>query len=231
LSEAAETKIKTDIPIAKPTQPFFTRVYHGYVNMLSKIKSKPVPVKEARGAEARRRQWKHGRGSAYTEIPPITDPAIQEIGFYCVTEPFSYVRVTYNQTTSDYLLSVIEPVLDEFEEETLEMIKQTFTKTLDYEWDKLTVMDKRTYLEKSVDSFIKTRGITLEPISEDKIKYFITRDFVGYGPIDGLMNDGHIEDVSSASDNDAASSCRCPARSWTGPLPRGTECRRRTHER
>jgi flagellar protein FlaI len=196
LSEAAETKIKTDFPVAKPSQPFFTKVYHGYVNMLSKIKSQPVPLKEARGAEARRRQWKHGRGSAYTEIPPITDPAIQEIGFYGVNEPFSYVRVIFNQTNSDYLLSVIEPVLDEFEEETLDMIKQTFRKTLDYEWDKLTLMDKKTYLEKSVDSFIKSRGMTLEPISEDKIKYFIIRDFVGYGPIDGLMNDKHVEDVS-----------------------------------
>jgi flagellar protein FlaI len=196
MSEATESKIKVDIPIAKPDRPFFTRVYHGYMNMLSKMRSNPVPVKEAKGAEARRRQWKHGRGSAYTEIPPITDPAIQEIGFYGVVEPFSYVRVTYNNTASDYLLTLIEPVLDEFEEETLNMLKRTLEKTLDYEWDKLDVMDKKTYLERSVDSFIKTRGITLEPISEDKIKYFITRDFVGYGPIDGLMNDTHIEDIS-----------------------------------
>ncbi len=196
MSEASEPKMRADIPIAKASQPFFTKVYRGYVNMLVKFKSKPVPVREAKGAEARRKQWKRGRGSAYTEIPPITDPAIQEIGFYEVTQPFTYTRVTYNQTNSDYLLSVIEPVLDEFEQETLDMIKDTFTKTLDYEWDKLGVMDKRTYLERSVDSFIRTRGIALEPISEDKIKHFITRDFVGYGPIDGLMNDTHVEDVS-----------------------------------
>ncbi len=196
MSQAAETKVKADIPIDKPEKPFFTRMYQGYLGALSKMRSKPVPVKEAKGAEARRRQWKHGRGSAYTEIPPITDPAIQEVGFYGVTEPFSYIRATYNQTTSDYILSAIEPELDEYELETLEMIKGTLEKTLDYEWDKLDVMDKKTYLEKSVDSFIKTRGITLEPISEDKIKYFISRDFVGYGPIDALMNDPHVEDIS-----------------------------------
>ncbi len=196
MSEASEPKMRTDIPIAKPSQPFFTKIYRGYVSALIKLKSKPVLVREAKGAEARRKQWKRGRGSAYTEIPPITDPAIQETGFYGVDEPFTYVRATYNQTNSDYLLSVIEPVLDEFEEETLNMIKDTFTKTLDYEWDKLGVMDKKTYLERSVDSFVRTRGITIEPISEDRIKHFITRDFVGYGRIDGLMNDTHIEDVS-----------------------------------
>ncbi len=196
MSEASEAMTRADVTIAKPSQPFLTKVYRGYVNLLVKVKSKSVPVREAKGAEARRKQWKHGRGSAYTEIPPITDPAIQEIGFYGVTEPFTYVRTTYNQTNSDYLLSVIEPVLDEFEEETLNMIKDTFSKTLDYEWEKLGVMEKRTYLERSVDSFIRTRGITLEPISEDKIKHFITRDFVGYGPIDSLINDHHVEDVS-----------------------------------
>ena len=196
MSQAAEGKSKTDIPIEKSEQPFFTRVYRGYLNALSKRRSKPVPVKEAKGAEARRRQWRHERGSAYTDIPPITDPAIQETTFYGVVEPFSYIRVTYNQNTSEYLLSAIEPELDEFEQETLDMIKATLEKTLEYEWEKLDVMDKKTYLEKSVDSFIRTRGITLEPISEDKIKYFIGRDFVGYGSIDALMNDAHIEDVS-----------------------------------
>ena len=196
MSQASVGKVKTDIPMDKPEKPFFTRVYMGYLNALSKMRSKPVPVKEAKGAEARRRQWRHGRGSAYTEIPPITDPAIQEVGFYGVNEPFSYIRATYNQTTSDYILTVIEPGLDDYEQETLEMIKTTLEKTLDYEWDKLDVMDKKTYLEKSVDSFIKTRGITLEPISEDKIKYYISRDFVGYGPIDTLMSDTHVEDIS-----------------------------------
>lgn len=196
MSQAAQSKSKTDIPIEKPEQPFFTRVYRGYLGALSKRRSKPVPVREAKGAEARRRQWRHGRGSAYTEIPPITDPAVQEIALYGVVEPFSYIRVTYDQNSSEYLLSSIEPELDEFEQETLDMIKETLEKTLEYEWDKLDVMDKKTYLEKSVDSFIRTRGITLEPISEDKIKYFIGRDFVGYGSIDALMSDTRVEDVS-----------------------------------
>ncbi|HUU07347.1 MAG TPA: type II/IV secretion system ATPase subunit, partial [Thermoplasmata archaeon] len=149
-----------------------------------------------KGTEARRRKWEHGRGSAYTEIPPITDPNIQEVGFYGVREPFSYMRVTYNDETSDYIFSVIEPVLTEEEDDLLKLIKETFEKTLEYEWEKLDVIDKKTYLENSVDSFIKTRGITIEPISKDKIRYYISRDFVGYGPIDALMNDERIEDIS-----------------------------------
>jgi flagellar protein FlaI len=192
----AEQKINNSLPDRAPKEPFTTKIKRGYYGALSRLRSEPIKVKQAKGAAARRRQWKHGRGSVYTEIPPITDPAIQEIGFYGVTEPFSYIRVTYNSTVSDYLMSVIEPGMTEEEEELLKTIKDTFEKTLDYEWDKIDMTNKKSYLEKSVDSYIKSRGIRIEPISEDKIKYYIARDFVGFGPIDALINDPHVEDVS-----------------------------------
>jgi flagellar protein FlaI len=192
----AEQKINNSLPDRAPKEPFTTKIKRGYYGALSRLRSEPIKVKQAKGAAARRRQWKHGRGSVYTEIPPITDPAIQEIGFYGVTEPFSYIRVTYNSTMSDYLMSVIEPGMTEEEEELLKTIKDTFEKTLDYEWDKIDMTNKKSYLEKSVDSYIKSRGIRIEPVSEDKIKYYIARDFVGFGPIDALINDPHVEDVS-----------------------------------
>lgn len=192
----ADAKIEYDIPVKVPKQPIGARIWHGYINAVSRLKSEPIKIKSAKGAAARRKQWKDGKGSPYTEIPPITDPDIQEMAFYPVVDPFSYVRVTYNAATSDYIMSVIEPVLTEDEDALLKKIKATFEMILDYEWAKLDHMNKKTYLERSVDSYIKSRGIRLEPISEDKVKYFITRDFVGYGPIDAMISDTHVEDVS-----------------------------------
>jgi len=192
----ADTQVTHDVQISAPKQPIGSRIWRGYISALSRLRSEPMKKKQAKGAEARRRQWKHGKGSPYTEVPPITDSNIQEMAFYSVVEPFSYVRITYDNSASDYLMSIIEPKLTEFEQELLEKLKSTFEMTLDYEWEKLDVMDKKSYLEKSVDSYIRSRGIRLEPISEDKIKYYITRDFVGYGPIDTLMRDTHVEDVS-----------------------------------
>ncbi|HEX9908193.1 MAG TPA: type II/IV secretion system ATPase subunit [Thermoplasmata archaeon] len=179
-----------------PETPKAAGMWQGYLRALNKMKAKPVPTKEARGAAARRRNWSHGRGSVYTDIPPITDANIQEIGFYGVTEPFSYIRATFNSAISEYILEVIEPKLSEEEDELLKLVKDTLEKTLDYEWEKLSLMDKKTYIERSVDSYIKSRGLSIEPISKDRISYYITRDFVGYGPIDTLMNDERIEDVS-----------------------------------
>src|SRR4030042_722654 len=192
----AQPKMKTDDTEKGPRMPMGQKIYQGWVGAISKLKSEPMTVKQARGAAARRKDWSRGRGSVYTEIPAITDPNIREEAFHASPEPFSYIRGTYNVATSEYILTVIEPKLTEDEEELLKLIKETLEKTLEYEWEKITVMDKKTYLEKSVDSFIKSRGPSIEPISKDKISYFIARDFVGYGPIDALMNDLHIEDVS-----------------------------------
>jgi flagellar protein FlaI len=192
----AQQKVKHEVEIKAPQQPLGTRISQGYLRALSKMRSEPVKKRSPRGAAARRRDWSKGRGSVYTEIPPITDPSIEEIGFYGIVQPFSYVRATYNKTTSEYILSVIEPKLTEDEEDLMKLIKETLEKTLDYEWEKLTVMDKKTYLEKSVESYLKSRGMRIEPISKDKLTYYITRDFVGYGVVDALMNDLHIEDVS-----------------------------------
>ena len=192
----AQAKMKHDVDIKTPKMPLSARLYQGWVGVISRLKSNPIDVKSPRGAAARKRDWSHGRGSIYTSIPPITDASIQEIGFYSSVEPFSYIRATYNSTTSEYLLSIIEPTLTEDEEKLLNLIKETLEKTLEYEWEKLSLMDKKTYLEKSVDSYIKSRGISIEPVSKDKVTYFIARDFVGYGTIDALMNDTHMEDVS-----------------------------------
>jgi len=192
----AQPKMKTDDTVRGPKMPMGQRIYQGWVGAISRLKSEPMNIRHPRGAAARKKDWSRGRGSVYTEIPRVADSAIREEAFYPVVDPFSYVRVTYNSATSEFILSVIEPVLTEDEEELLKLIKETLEKTLEYEWEKLSVMDKKTYLEKSVDSFIKSRGMSIEPISKDKISYFISRDFVGYGPIDALMNDTHVEDVS-----------------------------------
>ncbi|MDD1770339.1 MAG: type II/IV secretion system ATPase subunit [Methanomassiliicoccales archaeon] len=148
------------------------------------------------GQVAQRIEWSKGRGSGITEIPKITDPSVEVADLYPVHEPYSYVRVTFNNEDSEYQLDPIEPALTEKETKLLALIRDTLQRTLGYEWEKLTRLDKEEYLRESVESFIRTRGIKVEPIARKKIGYYITRDFVGYGVIDALMRDENIEDVS-----------------------------------
>jgi len=178
------------------SQGAFARMRDGYLRFLLKLGKRPLRVKPTRGELGARRDWARGRGSIYTDVPRPTDPKVQEMAVYAVREPFSYIQVTYNTATNEYLLITHEPELTRKEQQLLNLIKDTLERTLEYQWETLTVIDKQTYLEKSVDSYVKSRGILLDPVSKEKIRYYIGRDFVGYGPIDVLMSDERIEDVS-----------------------------------
>jgi len=147
-----------------------------------------VPVKPA--TEAVR------PGSAVTFIPPINDINIEVLDTYTVVPDYAYVRINFNNVTSEYLYEVIEPGMSPEEQELLELIKDTLHRTLGYEWEKLTRLDKEEYLRESVDSFIRTRGIKVEKVTKKRIGYYIIRDFVGHGVVDVLMRDDMIEDIS-----------------------------------
>ncbi len=173
------------------------RMRNSYYKFLRRI----VPGKASRvrlgvGHVAQRREWAEGKGSKITNIPKIENPAVETVEIYPVTEPYSYVRVTFNNDNSEYLLEPIEPELGTKEERLLELLKDTLQKTLGYEWDKLTKMDKEEYLRESVESYINSRGVKIDPISKEKLEYYIIRDFVGYGPIDVLIKDEKAEDIS-----------------------------------
>lgn len=135
-------------------------------------------------------------GSAVTFVPPINDINIEVLETYTVVPDYAYVRINFNNVTSEYLYEVIEPSMSPEEQELLDLIKDTLHRTLGYEWEKLTRLDKEEYLRESVDSFIRTRGIKVEKVTKKRIGYYIIRDFVGHGVVDVLMRDDLIEDIS-----------------------------------
>ncbi|KQM11106.1 secretion system protein E [Methanomassiliicoccales archaeon RumEn M1] len=141
-------------------------------------------------------EWSKGKGSVITQIPKIEDPAVESVETYAVLEPYSYVRITYNNEISEYFLEILEPRLGPDEEKLLALVKDTLKRTLGYEWEKLTVLDKREYLLESMESFVRSRGYKVSSLSKKRMGYYILRDFVGYGNVDVLMRDENIEDIS-----------------------------------
>lgn len=173
------------------------KVRDGYLKFLRRIVPKRASRIRMSTSEVEQRiEWSKGRGSVITEIPKIDNPAIETTEIYPIVEPYSYVRITYNNETSEYFLEALEPKLSADDEKLLLLIKDTLGRTLGYEWDKLTVLDKREYLVESVESFIHSRGVKVSPLLKKKLDYYILRDFVGYGKMDILMRDENIEDIS-----------------------------------
>ena len=159
---------------------------------MAKLKKILMP----KGSMAQKAEWSGTRGSYLTHVPDLTRDSLEEIEVQPIREPFTYSRVVYDHERSEYVYEVWEPQLEDRERELLDMLKESLERTLQYEWDKMAEKDKKEYLEEAVDSFIQSRGLRLEPASKDKIIYYINRDFVGYGPVDVLMDDPKIEDVS-----------------------------------
>src|SRR5574340_887561 len=157
---------------------------------------KQKKVMMPKGSMAQKAEWSGSRGSYLTHIPDLERDSLEEIEVMPIREPFTYSRVVYDHDKSEYVYEVWEPQLDDREKELLTMLKDSLSRTLEYEWDKMAEKDKKEHLEEAVESFIHSRGLRLEPASRDKIVYYIIRDFVGYGPVHVLMADPHIEDVS-----------------------------------
>jgi archaeal flagellar protein FlaI len=135
-------------------------------------------------------------GTFITAMPPLTDPDAKELEVAVVNPPYSYARVSYNDRTKEYLYEVIEPQLSRHEKELVSHLKDTLTKILGSEVADLSATDKRTYLRGEVEQYLKSRQITLSPLSTERVVYYITRDFVGYGPVDALILDPRVEDIS-----------------------------------
>ena len=157
---------------------------------------KTKKVMMPKGALMQKAQWSGTRGSYLTHIPEITTKTIEEVEVTPIREPFAYCRVIYDHDKSEYLYEVWEPQLDDKEQKLLALLKDSLNRTLEYEWDKMAAKDKEEYLREAVESFIKSRGLRVEPATKDKVVYYLIRDFVGYGPIDLFIWDPRIEDVS-----------------------------------
>lgn len=195
LTPAAIPSIEAETAKGKKKEKisFITRAFAGYVKFLMRFKQKTLPKKIPMGIS---KEGLDESGSIYTKIPPLEDEDLKQVAFYAVNDPFSFIRITLNSDSNEYLLEAIEPQLNEKEEKLLSLLKDTLERTLAYEWDKLTEIDKQSYLEQSINSFLRSRGMKLDHVVREKVRYYIIRDFIGYGLIDTLINDTHIEDIS-----------------------------------
>lgn len=135
-------------------------------------------------------------GTFITAMPPLAEREMRELEVTAVNPPYSYARISYHEQKKEYLYEVIEPQLSQHERELVEHLKSTLTRIMGSEVADLSISDKRAYLRGEVEGYLKSRAISLSPISTERVVYYIVRDFVGYGPVDALILDIQVEDIS-----------------------------------
>lgn len=134
--------------------------------------------------------------SPFTRLPELERDTLKVEEIYPIIHPYSYARILYDEERKENIYEAIEPTLTEKEEQWLELIKDTLDRTLSYDWESMERKDKEEFLEESVQSFIRSRGLNIEEKSMKRLIYYICRDYVRYGPIDVLMSDDSVEDIS-----------------------------------
>ena len=159
-----------------------------YYNFLLKLKPKPVMVAVTKN-EA------NFDFSGITEVPKLTEPNVDEVELLPVKKDYAYVRIKYDNKTNEYLYEVIEPRLLEDEKDVLTLLKETLVASVERMTETLPE-EKEKYLRRIVERLMIQLGISLNPLSKERVMYYVIRDFIGYGIVNVMMTDPNVEDCS-----------------------------------
>jgi flagellar protein FlaI len=120
---------------------------------------------------------------------------------YPLLLPFSYAAIVENEK-NEVKYSLLEPTLTKLDEQLLTELKNIL-------WDELSINTKIFKNEQGAEEFLKYKiletaikyRLNVDANTLSKYQYYITRDFLGFGKIDGIMRDENIEDVSCDGTN------------------------------
>src|SRR3989337_1400693 len=130
-----------------------------------------------------------------TTIPKIAQRNTNEIEVQPILKNYSYVRILYDTLANEYFYEAMEPKLLEEESELLDVLKEIIVENLEMVEDEARAQ-KENYLRRIVEQLLRELGVELHPISKERVLYYIFRDFIRYGPIDVVMTDVQVEDIS-----------------------------------
>jgi len=191
--EARETKLKAELKSLEAKKQSYLRVLLGrlkkrYLSRLLGAKAVKVLAPKASGVDT-------STLGKITTIPKIASRWMNEIELQPVLKNYSYVRILYDTLSNEYFYEAIEPKLLPEEEELLTVLKEILVESLEVLVD-AKAPEKEKYLRRVVESLLREIGISLHPISKERVMYYVIRDFMRYGAIDAVMIDTNVEDVS-----------------------------------
>lgn len=125
----------------------------------------------------------------------VLDASLSVIERYPIKEPVEYITIARDEIGSPVYL-IEEPSLTDEE-------KAIYGKLVDVVQYELKApyegVDPRKYFDEQakriITKYAMSLGITPN-VTWNKIYYYITRDMVGFGPLEVIMNDPNVEDVS-----------------------------------
>jgi len=118
----------------------------------------------------------------------------EEVERYWVNAPFAFISINYSPEETKHYYYVVEPSLTSFETELLERLFDDVRGPLLYR-DEIAE-DPEQALRDEITARLEEYGVKTDDETFYRLFYYLHRAFLGYGKIDPLMHDPHIEDIS-----------------------------------
>ncbi len=124
------------------------------------------------------------------------------LDIYAIREPFSYSIIGIEEESRELRYFAVEPELLGKEKEIYDFIVDTLSKIMKYNQKMVksrNVLEE--YLTRKVKEVIEDMSIDLTPGGEERVIYFLLRDYIGYGKLQILIDDDNLEDISCDGTN------------------------------
>ena len=121
----------------------------------------------------------------------------EEVDRYWVNAPFAFVVITYHPDDSEHRYHAVEPDLTTGEYELLETLFEDIRAPLVYgTGDTSVAADPEERLKRTMIEQFEEYGVEMDTPTFYTLFYYVNRAFRGFGKIDPLMSDPHVEDIS-----------------------------------
>ncbi|AQL41327.1 type II secretion system protein [Halorientalis sp. IM1011] len=132
---------------------------------------------------------KHDRLISFSGLP-----SYEEVDRYWLNVPFSFVSINYDHEEDKHRYHVVEPQLDELEANLLDRLAEDIREPLLYREN--VADDPEAALQEELQDRLEEYGVDIGLESYYRLFYYLHRRFHGYGRIDPIMHDPHVEDIS-----------------------------------
>lgn len=136
------------------------------------------------------RPGEHGSLISFDGVPDY-----EEVDRYWVNAPWAFASINYDPEANEYMYYAVEPELDSFERELLRNLFSDIRDALIYR-GQYDAENASAALREQIIELLQEYGVSIDTNAFHRLYYYLYREFEGFGKIDPLMNDSHIEDVS-----------------------------------
>ncbi|MGA1873435.1 MAG: type II/IV secretion system ATPase subunit, partial [Thermoplasmatota archaeon] len=162
----------------------------------------PEALAEMKPAERMRyRRRKQDReqlkGNKLYDIPPLNEKEWEIVEeTYVIREPYSYTRMVRNKRTKELMYEVIEPPLNSEERYLHDYLKSMLEHNIEVDRGDADDVENEMRLRNQMRKFLAQAGRKVDIPSFEKMFYYLSNYFLGYGRIQVMMEDSEMEDVS-----------------------------------